>query len=97
MLKKSLSLMLVLSLVLSVLPAVHAENAVSDGMILLPGGTFLMGSPETERMRQQDEVQHEVTVSPFYVDAYETTQTEYERLMGGNPSTFRGDRLCRMM
>ena len=90
MLKKSLSLMLVLALVLSVLPAVHAENAVSDGMILLPGGTFLMGSPKTERMRQQDEVQHEVTVSAFYVDPYEVRQSDYERIMGVNPSHFAG-------
>ena len=90
MLKKSLSLMLVLSLVLSVLPAVHAENAVSDGMILLPGGTFLMGSPETERMRQQDEVQHEVTVGAFYVDPYEVRQSDYERIIGVNPSHFTG-------
>ena len=70
---------------------------VQDGFLLIDGGTYQMGSPESENWRIEDEVQHEVTVSPFYVDAYETTQTEYERLMGGNPTTFRGDRLCRMM
>ena len=39
--KKSLSLMLCLMTLLSALPAVYAESAVSDGMILLPGGTSL--------------------------------------------------------
>ena len=82
--------MLCLMMLLSALPAVHAENAVSDGMILLPGGTFLMGSPETERMRQQDETQHEVTLSAFYVDPYEVRQSDYERVMGVNPSHFKG-------
>ena len=90
MLKKSLSLMLYLMTLLSALPAVYAESAVSDGMILLPGGTFLMGSPETERMRQQDETQHEVMLSAFYVDPYEVRQSDYERVMGVNPSHFRG-------
>ena len=90
MLKKSLSLMLYLMTLLSALPAVYAESAVSDGMILLPGGTFLMGSPETERMRQQDETQHEVMLSAFYVDPYEVRQSDYERIMGMNPSHFKG-------
>ena len=49
-----------------------------------------MGSPETENWRIEDELQHEVTVSPFYADPYETTQADYERLTGSNPSTFTG-------
>ena len=50
---------------LTVLPPAYAESSISDGLILIPGGMFLMGSPETERMRQSDETQHEVTVSSF--------------------------------
>ena len=67
--------------------------SVEDGFILLPAGTFMMGSPESENWRIDDETQHEVTVSSFYVDAYETTQAEWEALMGTNPSTFKGERL----
>ena len=52
-----------------------------------------MGSPESENWRIEDESQHEVTVSSFYIDPYETTQEEYERLMGNNPSTFTGEKL----
>ena len=52
----------------------------------------MMGSPESENWRIEDEKQHEVTVSSFYADPYETTQEDYDRLMGSNPSTFTGDR-----
>ena len=40
-------------------------------MILIKGGTFLMGSPASERLRYADEVQHSVTVDDFYCDAIE--------------------------
>ncbi|MBQ7506883.1 MAG: formylglycine-generating enzyme family protein [Lachnospiraceae bacterium] len=66
---------------------------IQDGFLLIEGGTFLMGSPESENWRIEDEFQHEVIVSSFYVDPHETTQEEYERLMGNNPSTFSGEKL----
>ncbi len=66
---------------------------VDDGFLRIGGGTFLMGSPETENWRIGDETQHEVTVSPFYMDPRETTQSEYRRLTGENPSSFTGDDL----
>jgi formylglycine-generating enzyme required for sulfatase activity/flavodoxin len=66
---------------------------IQDGFLLINGGTFLMGSPDTENWRIDDEVQHEVTVSSFYIDPYEITQEEYERLTGENPATFDGEKL----
>ena len=66
---------------------------LQDGFLLIEGGTFLMGSPESENWRIDDEVQHEVSVSSFYIDPYETTQEEYEHLMESNPSTFTGEKL----
>ena len=63
---KLLAVALFLIATLSVLPAGYAESGISDGLILIPGGSFLMGSPETERMRQADEKQHEVTISSFF-------------------------------
>lgn len=56
----------------------------------MEGGTFTMGSPADERQRQEDEVSHAVTVSSFYVDPYEVRQSDYERIMGENPSHFSG-------
>ncbi len=65
-------------------------QSLNDGFILINGGSFKMGSPDTENWRINDETQHEVTISSFYVDAYETTQDDYEQLMHNNPSTFIG-------
>ena len=69
------------------------SSEVSDGFVQIPAGSFLMGSPESENWRIADETQHEVSLSSFYIDPYETTQADYERLMGNNPSEFRGESL----
>lgn len=66
---------------------------VDDGLVLIAGGTFTMGSPASERQRQADETQHRVTLSSFYVDPHEVTQEDYQAVMGTNPSHFRGDNL----
>jgi len=59
--------------------------------VLIPAGKFLMGSPETEKDRRNDETQHEVTISkPFYMGRYEVTQEQYEATTGTNPSGFKG-------
>ncbi len=47
----------------------------------------------TEAWRSADETQHAVTVSDFYMSAYEVTQQEYEAVMGENPSNFSGENL----
>ncbi|MCD4768960.1 MAG: formylglycine-generating enzyme family protein, partial [Bacteroidales bacterium] len=44
----------------------------------IPGGTFLMGSPETEVGRKEDEVQHEVTVSAFKMSKNTITREQYD-------------------
>lgn len=62
-------------------------------MVLVRGGTFLMGSPALERMRDADEAQHSVTVDDFYCDAFEVRQSDYEKLMGKNPSWNKGANL----
>lgn len=51
-----------------------AGKTVSFEMILVPGGTFLMGSPETESGRKADEGPvRQVRLSPYYLAATETT------------------------
>ena len=52
-----------------------------------------LGSPDTENWCIDDELQHELTVSSFYIDPYEMTQEEYERLTGENLSIFIGEKL----
>jgi formylglycine-generating enzyme required for sulfatase activity len=63
------------------------------GFEYIYGGTFIMGSPENEPERVETEIQHSVTVSPFYMSKYPVTQSEYEKVMGKNPSHFKGSSL----
>lgn len=65
----------------------------SDDFVLIKGGTFKMGSPESENWRGNDETQHEVTINDFYISRYEVTQAEYKSVMNNNPSNFHGDDL----
>lgn len=66
---------------------------IPDNFVFIEGGTFQMGSPETESWRSDDETQHTVTVSDFYMSQYEITQAEYEEIIGSNPSNFSGSNL----
>ena len=60
-------------------------------MLWCKPGTFMMGSPEDEKVRQEEETQHEVTLTKgFYLGKYEVTQAQWEKVMGTNPSNFKG-------
>jgi formylglycine-generating enzyme required for sulfatase activity len=64
-------------------------NSIGMKLVLIPKGTFMMGSPETEKGRKENETQHEVTISKdYYLGVYEVTQAQYEKVMGKNPSSF---------
>jgi len=57
-------------------------------MVWIPGGTFLMGSPENEEGRQEDEgPQTEVTLDGFWMGKYEVTQEQFEAITGDTPSS----------
>lgn len=65
----------------------------STGIVFVrvPGGRFLMGSPESEAEREDDEGPvHEVERSPFLIAKCEVSQAEWERVLGSNPSNFKG-------
>ncbi|MBQ7578763.1 MAG: SUMF1/EgtB/PvdO family nonheme iron enzyme [Synergistaceae bacterium] len=62
-----------------------------DDFVHVKGGSFLMGSPESENWRSDDELQHKVNLTDFYIAPREVTQSEYKKLMGENPSSFTGD------
>ena len=66
-------------------------NGVKLEMAAIPGGTFMMGSPENERGRKDNESpQHQVTVPSFFMGKYPVTQAQYQAIMGTNPSYFKG-------
>lgn len=62
--------------------------------VLIPSGTFKMGSPANEvgriNIKSVDiEALHEVTISkPFFMQTTEVTQGQWRRVMGDNPSSF---------
>jgi len=48
----------------------------------IPAGTFTMGSPAGESMRQANETQHQVTLSkPFWMGTTEVTNAQYRRFV----------------
>ncbi|MDP8242559.1 MAG: formylglycine-generating enzyme family protein [Candidatus Hinthialibacter antarcticus] len=59
----------------------------------ISSGTFLMGSPDDESGRDDDESpQRAVTISkPFFMSKYEVTQAQWQAVMGYNPSNFNGN------
>ena len=86
--------------------AAYFEEPLAEGMFPLklvgiPSGEFMMGSPEDERERYEDESpQHLVTVSPFFIGQGPVTQAQWrvvaalpqqERELEPSPSNFKGD------
>lgn len=58
-----------------------------------PPGTFMMGSPGFWSKFLFGETQHEVTLtSGFWLGKYPVTQAQWEKVMGNNPSGFKGNR-----
>ena len=56
-------------------------------------GTFVMGSPEDEVGRSEDESRHEVTISyPYLIGKYELTQQQWDHRMLNNPSYRKAER-----
>ena len=66
------------------------KNSIGMELKLLPAGTFMMGSNfgwETEQPV------HKVTLSQnFYIGVHEVTQEQWIKVMGKNPSYFKGPR-----
>jgi formylglycine-generating enzyme len=61
-------------------------NTIGMSLKLIPAGTFMMGSPETEKDREDDETQHKVTISKaFYIQTTEVTQGQWKAVMGSEP------------
>ena len=69
-------------------------NSIGMKLVLIPKGTFIMGSPIEEEGRYLAELQREVTISKnFYLGVYQVTQLQYEKVMGINPSRFQGNKV----
>ncbi len=70
-------------------PPATYSNSLGQSFVLIPSGTFTMGSPTSEPGRNKDEAQHEVVITqPYYMQATEVTQAQWKAVMGRNPSHF---------
>ena len=67
-------------------------SVVTFVVLVTAAGSFLMGSPDTERSRAPDEGPvHQVTIgNDFYLGETEVTQGQWEAVMGSNPATSVG-------
>ncbi|MFB8793025.1 MAG: SUMF1/EgtB/PvdO family nonheme iron enzyme [Microcoleus sp.] len=81
----------------------NLPGGITIDMIAIAGGSFVMGSPSTEKEREDNEgPQHNVTVAPFFMGKYEVTQAQWRAVAGlpkvnidlnPSPSNFKGDDL----
>ena len=66
------------------------KNSIGMELKLLPAGTFMMGSNFGQAHEQPV---HKVTLSQnFYIGVHEVTQEQWIKVMGTNPSKFKGPR-----
>ena len=80
---------------------IQLPYGVALEMIYIPGGTFLMGSPENDSKRFADEIpQHRVKVAEFWISKYTITQAQWrsvasllqlEQELDPDPSHFKGN------
>jgi formylglycine-generating enzyme required for sulfatase activity/predicted Ser/Thr protein kinase len=78
-------------------------NGVILEMVAIPGGTFMMGSPDSEEGRSNTESpQHSVTITPFYMGKFTVTQAQWRVVatlpqahcaLKPDPSYFKGENL----
>ena len=70
-------------------------NSIGMDFVKIRAGEFMMGSPYDEKYREKDEGPvHKVTIEePFYLGKFEVTQEQWQKVMGNNPSGFKGENL----
>ena len=67
-------------------------NSIGMKFVLIPAGTFTMGSAYSEAS-DDEKPQHSVTITkPFYMGVYEVTQGQWEAVTGNNPAHFNAER-----
>ena len=73
---------------------VKLPSGVELEMIEIKAGSFVMGSPDGEVGRDDDETQHRVTLTKkYWLGKYEVTQGQWQAVMGTNPSSHKkGDK-----
>jgi formylglycine-generating enzyme required for sulfatase activity/tRNA A-37 threonylcarbamoyl transferase component Bud32 len=78
-------------------------NGIFLDMVSIPGGSFLMGAPKSEKDSNDDErPQHQVKIPDFYMGKFEVTQAQWKAVaalpkikkdLKPDPSYFKGEKL----
>ena len=77
-------------------------NGITLEMVSIPAGSFMMGSPETEKESgDRERPQHQVNVPTFFMGKYQVTQAQWRQVaalpqvkteLNPDPAYFKGDR-----
>jgi formylglycine-generating enzyme len=81
----SMSKLFILLLATIMLFVSSCSQKVPDHFVLVKGGTFINTKSNLYRKN--------ITIHDFYIGKYEVTQKEWIKIMGNNPSKFKGDNL----
>jgi len=69
------------------------QGGVELDMAVIPPGGFMMGSPDDEPNRYEEEIYHPVELTHgVYISKYTVTQEQYMAVTGQDPSHFKGPR-----
>ena len=80
-------------------PSPSGILGITLDMVAIPGGTFMMGSPERQEYSSK-KPQHQVKVQPFFMGKYPVTQAQWQavtslpqvnRKLKPDPSYFKGE------
>jgi formylglycine-generating enzyme required for sulfatase activity len=76
-------------------PLIFISPSTGMEFVLVTAGKFMMGSHAKDQYSHQCEYPaHEVTIkNSFYIGKYPVTQKQWEKIMGSNPSHFKGENL----
>jgi formylglycine-generating enzyme required for sulfatase activity len=94
-------MVVIFNLLMGIAGDAWAERKVGDtwiepvtGMefVWVPAGCYMMGSDDSTIMSDDEKPVHEVCVDGFWIGKYEVTQRRWKKIMGNNPSHFKGDR-----
>lgn len=70
-------------------PAKTTTNSIGMEFVLIPAGTFQMGSNDGDA---DEKPVRQTTISrAFYLGKFEVTQAQWQAVMGNNPSLFQND------
>ncbi len=81
-------------------PQQSAQSFIEDAncnlgmkMIYVEGGSFMMGatSEQSDAAKSDERPAHTVRLEPYYIAECELTQAQWQKIMGNNPSYFKGE------